>query len=163
MAMKTVVRLVHYPPCDFVPGAADDPSIAVCCAEHSDFGVFTLLFTDSAGLQVLDGDGSTWRSVQPPVPPVAIVNTGVLLQRLSNGHWKAVLHRVIAENREQTEVSRQSVVVFVNPRDDVVFDPIVSDGNERKFDAVSAEQYLQWRIDHSTGEQVDGLDPPVWT
>jgi len=45
------LRFLHCPPCDFDPGSAtgDTDKVALRLGEHTDFGMVTILFHDSAG------------------------------------------------------------------------------------------------------------------
>uniref|UniRef100_A0A7N0TST0 Fe2OG dioxygenase domain-containing protein n=1 Tax=Kalanchoe fedtschenkoi TaxID=63787 RepID=A0A7N0TST0_KALFE len=68
------------------------------------------------GLQLLK-DGQ-WVDV-PPVQHSIVINLGDQLEVITNGPYKSVLHRVIA----QTDGNRMSLASFYNPGDDAVIHP----------------------------------------
>lgn len=94
------LRLVHYP---WQPDAEDAPGIGA----HTDYECFTLLHATAPGLEVMNGAGR-WIEA-PPMPGAFIVNTGDMLELLSNGEFVATSHRV---RRVQEE--RYSFPLFFN-------------------------------------------------
>ena len=99
---------------------------------HCDSGMFTLLLSDGQpGLQVcLDKSANAgarvWLVVEPPPPRHFIVNLGQVLERWSNGMYKAVMHRVMLDGANE----RLSVPFFYDPNLDLVLEPLVQ--NEGK-------------------------------
>ncbi|KAK7364294.1 hypothetical protein VNO80_12846 [Phaseolus coccineus] len=88
--------LFHYYP------ACPEPELTMGTTRHSDPDFLTILLQDHiGGLQVLSHNG--WVDV-PPVPEALVVNIGDLLQLISNGRFKSVEHRVLA-NRIGPRVS----------------------------------------------------------
>ncbi|KAK6232518.1 hypothetical protein SCA6_002591 [Theobroma cacao] len=63
------------------------------------------------GLFVRSNQGDNWIHV-PPIKGSIVINVGDSLQTMSNGSYRSVEHRVVA-NRSK---SRISVPIFVNPR-----------------------------------------------
>jgi isopenicillin N synthase-like dioxygenase len=94
------LRLIHYP---WQPDAQDAPGIGA----HTDYECFTLLHATAPGLEVLNGEGR-WIEA-PPVPGAFIVNTGDMLELLSNGMFVATSHRVRRVREE-----RYSFPLFFN-------------------------------------------------
>lgn len=84
------LRLLHY------DATESKPSEGVLGAgAHTDYGMMTLLLTDSQpGLQVLIKD--SWVDV-PPRPGALIVNLGDMLERWTNGKFRSALHRVVSQ------------------------------------------------------------------
>jgi isopenicillin N synthase-like dioxygenase len=79
-------RIFHYPP---AVGEVDE---GWGVAEHTDYGLLTMLAQDqSGGLQVKGPDG--WVDV-PPVPGALVCNIGDMLQSLTNGAYRSTAHRV---------------------------------------------------------------------
>ena len=78
-------RIFRYP-----PRPADDDGWGV--AEHTDYGLLTILATDGApGLQVRGAAG--WLDV-PTVPDAFVVNLGDMLDRMTGGRYRSTPHRV---------------------------------------------------------------------
>ncbi|KDP37330.1 hypothetical protein JCGZ_06784 [Jatropha curcas] len=85
------------------------PDLTVGITAHTDPGVVTVLLQDEiGGLQVKYGDG--WVDVKP-VHGALIINVGDFLQIVSNGKYKSVQHRVLANSCKEP---RTSVVEFFN-------------------------------------------------
>jgi isopenicillin N synthase-like dioxygenase len=114
---STLNRAIRYPP---MSQAAD--GTAVWAAEHADINLITALPRASArGLQVRTADG--WVDAVPPEGRV-ILNTGIMLERLTNGLIPSGWHRVVADPSEPGE--RLSVVQFCHPSGWTVLDPIAA-------------------------------------
>ena len=107
----SILRVLHYPP---VPD--DAPPGAVRSAAHEDINFLTMLVAaKGAGLQLLDRDGS-WLPVETE-PRNLIVDSGDMLERLTNGVIPSTTHRVV--NPEGPNVSRYSMPFFMHPSSDV--------------------------------------------
>lgn len=118
-----LTRAVHYPPMSSAPGAEH-----VWAAEHRDINLITALPRATAkGLEVMTEDG--WIAAAPPDDHV-IINTGIMLDRISNGVIPAGVHRVVADPDEVG--GRISVVQFCHPTPWTVLAPLPT--------CVSAEQ-----------------------
>jgi len=95
-------RIFHYP-----PGDVGSDSWGV--AEHTDYGLLTLLAQDdSGGLQVRSGEH--WIDV-PADPGVIVCNIGDMLDRLTEGRYRSTPHRV----RNTTGRGRLSFPFFFDP------------------------------------------------
>merc|ERR1711924_242452 len=93
------------------------------CTEHTDYGVLTLQHCNSPGLEAhIDGK---WQPVCPP-PGATVAFAGDMLERLTNGRTKALLHRVCMDppsspsdsrptNVLHRPVVRQSHIIFLQP------------------------------------------------
>lgn len=153
MAKRTVIRLNHYPSCTYRAGAEDDFTAPLRVGEHTDFGLFTLLFPGGPGLQiqVRDEHGrDKWVSTGVPQAPGAIVNTGAMLARWTNDFWTATNHRVMAESERQASTSRYSIVLFINPRGDTMIQADASflkSGEKAKYAPITADKYLSMRLE----------------
>ncbi|CAI9756636.1 unnamed protein product [Fraxinus pennsylvanica] len=104
-------KVSNYPPCP-------QPDLIKGLREHTDAGGIILLFQDDkvSGLQLLkDGE---WVDV-PPMRHSIVINIGDQLEVITNGKYKSVLHRVIA----QTDGNRMSLASFYNPGSDAVIYP----------------------------------------
>ncbi|XP_031384128.1 1-aminocyclopropane-1-carboxylate oxidase [Punica granatum] len=104
-------KVGNYPPCP-------KPDLIKGLRAHTDAGGIILLFQDDkvSGLQLLK-DGK-WVDV-PPMRHSIVVNLGDQLEVITNGRYKSVLHRVVA----QTDGNRMSVASFYNPGSDAVIYP----------------------------------------
>ncbi|XP_059285301.1 1-aminocyclopropane-1-carboxylate oxidase 3 [Lycium ferocissimum] len=104
-------KVSNYPPCP-------KPDLIKGLRAHTDAGGIILLFQDDkvSGLQLLK-DGQ-WIDV-PPMRHSIVVNLGDQLEVITNGKYKSVMHRVIA----QTDGTRMSLASFYNPGNDAVIYP----------------------------------------
>jgi isopenicillin N synthase-like dioxygenase len=85
----SVIRVLHYPP---VPEGAHPASIRA--AAHEDINLMTLLSEATApGLELLQRDGR-WRPVRAFGGQI-VVDTGDMMQHVTNGLFKATTHRVV--------------------------------------------------------------------
>ena len=139
---NTILRVLHYPALgeDVMEGA-------VRSAQHEDINFITLLVGASAdGLEVMDHDGG-WIAVEGNHEHI-IVDSGDMLQNLTNGLFKAVTHRVI--NPPDATSDRYSMPMFTHPRDDVDLTPrpefIERTGGEVLYPSISAGEYLRRRL-----------------
>ena len=84
--------------------------VALGCETHVDSGIFTILYQDKrGGLQVQNRKNKTWHDV-PFNKDALIVNTGLALQFLSKGKFKATNHRVL-----WNKTKRMSIPFFFEP------------------------------------------------
>lgn len=96
-------RIFRYPP---VPAGDDGWGVA----EHTDYGLLTILRQDAlGGLEVRAVDGS-WIAA-PPLPGSFVVNVGDMLERLTGGRWRSTPHRV----RNTSGGDRLSFPFFFDP------------------------------------------------
>ena len=95
-------RIFRYPP---RPAATDGWGVA----EHTDYGLLTLLLQDdSGGLEVRTPTG--WVAA-PPVPDSFVCNLGDMLERLTGGRYRSTPHRV----RNTGGHDRLSFPFFLDP------------------------------------------------
>jgi isopenicillin N synthase-like dioxygenase len=133
----TLTRAIRYPPMNAVPneGAYE------WAGQHGDINLITALPRATApGLQVkVDGE---WVDAVAPEGQV-IINTGIMLERLTNGQIPIGWHRVVAAPGYTGE--RQSVVQFCHPRPWTVLAPVPScctPEHPQRFAAVTAADAL---------------------
>ncbi len=130
----TLSRAIRYPPMSEAPEGPGGPH--VWAAPHGDINLVTALPRATAkGLEVRvgDGDAATWVSVAPPAGSV-VVNSGLMLERISNGRIPAGLHRVVADPGEDS--GRLSVVQFLHPTPWTQLAPLAS--------CVTADRPQRW-------------------
>ncbi|MEB3306912.1 MAG: 2-oxoglutarate and iron-dependent oxygenase domain-containing protein [Cyanobacteriota bacterium] len=113
----TLSRAIHYPPMRLAPGGGH-----LWAAAHADINLITALpRATAAGLQVRVNDD--WVDAVAPEGQV-IINSGLMLERLSNGRIPSGWHRVMAP--EGCSTSRLSVVQFCHPRPSTLLSPLAS-------------------------------------
>ena len=84
--------------------------VALGCETHVDSGIFTVLYQDKkGGLQVQNRNNKKWYDV-PFNRNALIVNTGLALEFLSKGKFKATNHRVL-----WNKTKRMSIPFFFEP------------------------------------------------
>ena len=137
-------RMFRYPP--HPEGAADRWGVA----EHSDYGLLTLLAHDGTpGLQVKVGD--TWTSVDPD-PDLIICNIGDMLDRLTGGRYRSTPHRV----RNAGGNDRISLPFFLAPAWTASVEPL-SLGGEWATPADRAERWDRADLSTVSGPYGDWL------
>jgi isopenicillin N synthase-like dioxygenase len=97
-------RIFHYPP---EPSGRRAGGWGV--AEHTDYGLLTILLQDAAGgLEVRAADG--WRAA-PPIADSFVCNLGDMLERMTAGRYRSTPHRVL----NTSGVGRLSFPFFFDP------------------------------------------------
>lgn len=139
---NTIMRIIHYPPLD-----SSTPEGAVRSAAHEDINFITLLMTaTAAGLQVMDHDG-TWIDVEGNHEQI-IVDSGDMIQNLTNGLFKSTTHRVV--NPGDSTQRRFSMPMFVHPRNEIDLTPrseyIEQTTGLQDFPSITAGEYLHQRL-----------------
>lgn len=113
----TLTRAIRYPPMTQAPGEQH-----VWAGSHGDINLITALPRATApGLQVLVDD--QWVDAVAPEGQV-IINTGMMLERITNGVIPTGIHRVVAAPGYEGE--RYSVVQFCHPTPWTLLTPLAS-------------------------------------
>ena len=113
----TLSRALRYPPMAQAPDQGH-----LWAAAHADINLITALPRSTAsGLQVRVND--LWVDAVAPDGEV-IINSGLMLEQLSNGRIPSGWHRVTAP--EGCSTSRLSVVQFCHPRPSTLLSPLAS-------------------------------------
>ncbi len=133
---STLSRAIRYPPMTSAPDQRH-----VWAGSHADINLITALPRATApGLQVETEHG--WVDARPP-PGQAIVNTGMMLEHISNGVIPAGIHRVVASPGQQSE--RYSVVQFCHPTPWTVLAPVatcITEENPQRFAPIESGDRL---------------------
>ena len=110
--LKTLstLRFNYYPNQTKPVEISQQDGAALGCETHVDSGVFTILYQDKkGGLQVQNRNTKKWHNV-PFNKKALIVNTGLALEYLSKGKFKATNHRVL-----WNKTKRMSIPFFFEP------------------------------------------------
>ena len=110
--LKTLstLRFNYYPNQSKPVEISKQDSVALGCETHVDSGIFTILYQDKkGGLQVQNRKNKKWYNVSFNKNAL-IVNTGLALQFLSKGKFKATNHRVLWNKSK-----RMSIPFFFEP------------------------------------------------
>jgi isopenicillin N synthase-like dioxygenase len=141
-------RAFHYPP---VPEGAEGWGVA----EHTDYGLLTLLAQDaSGGLEVRGPDGG-WIEV-PARPEALVCNIGDMLDRLTGGRYRSTPHRVRPTGADR---GRLSFPLFLDPSWDAVVEPLPLEGPAPDDDAAS--RWDGTSLQHLSGAYGDYLTAKV--
>jgi isopenicillin N synthase-like dioxygenase len=139
----TLTRAIHYPPMDLAPSEEH-----IWAGEHGDINLITALPRATArGLQVKIDEG--WIDAVAPAG-MAIINTGMMLEHLTNGVIPPGIHRVVAEPGQSGD--RYSVVQFCHPTPWTILSPLatcVTVEHPQKFAPIEAGDKLDevlWQI-----------------
>jgi isopenicillin N synthase-like dioxygenase len=132
-------RIFHYPP------SAATESDRWGVAEHTDYGLLTVLAQDHlGGLEVAARDGS-WIRVEPQ-PAMFVCNLGDMLERLTAGRYRSTPHRV----RNTSGRGRVSFPYFFDPSWDATVPKHVL--SESRSDEPHDPERARW----------DGADVLAW-
>ena len=139
---STILRVIHYPPISPHATPASQRS-----APHEDINLITLLCeATTPGLELLKPDGE-WLPIHTG-PGQIIVDTGDMLQSLSNGLLRSTTHRVINPNNNRDR--RFSMPFFVHPRPEFDLTPLPNcvgrTTGTARFPSQTAAQYLHQRL-----------------
>jgi len=125
------LKINYYPPCP-------QPDLVNGLRPHSDGNMLTVLLDDGVdGLQVRKDE--QWFTVAP-VPGALIINIGDLLQIVSNGKYKSVEHRAVAN----ANMNRMSIVMFFHPESDVligVAPEVIDEAHPSLYKTIKAGDY----------------------
>ena len=112
--------------------------VALGCETHVDSGIFTILYQDKkGGLQVQNRKNNKWYDV-PFNKNALIINTGLALQFLSKGKFKATNHRVL-----WNKARRISIPFFFEPSYDFKMNKSFLNGTlKSKDNSIFFEKFL---------------------
>jgi isopenicillin N synthase-like dioxygenase len=136
---NSILRPIHYPPID--PRA---PKNAVRSAAHEDINLITVMVGGTtSGLELLDRDGK-WMPVHNNEKQL-VVDSGDMLQVLTNGIIPATTHRVV--NPTDFNSTRYSMPFFVHPNPDTMLTCVPScRGTGEKYAPINSHQWLMQRL-----------------
>lgn len=135
---STLSRAIHYPA---MASAPDAPH--VWAGEHADINLITALPRATApGLQVKLKDEGRWIDAVAPAGR-AIINTGLMLEVITNGVVAPGIHRVVAAPGQDGD--RYSVVQFCHPTPWTILSPVatcVTPEHPQRFAPIAAADAL---------------------
>ncbi|MBS0520679.1 MAG: isopenicillin N synthase family oxygenase [Proteobacteria bacterium] len=139
---QSTLRLLHYFAVDPARGGSADLWRA---GAHTDFDCLTLLFQQpgQGGLQVCPGkdrEARLWTPIEP-AEGVITCNIGDMLMRWSDDQLQSTFHRVKTPAPDEYQGARYSLAFFCQANRDAVIE-----GPARKYEPMTAEDYLTWRI-----------------
>tara|TARA_B100001175_G_scaffold207250_1_gene175912 strand:- start:284 stop:1255 length:972 start_codon:yes stop_codon:yes gene_type:complete len=106
----STLRFNYYPNQTKPVEISKQDGVALGCETHVDSGIFTVLYQDKkGGLQVQNRKNKKWYNV-PFNKNALIVNTGLALEYLTKGKFKATNHRVL-----WNKTKRMSIPFFFEP------------------------------------------------
>jgi len=117
--LKTLstLRFNYYPNQPKPVEISKQDGVALGCETHVDSGIFTILYQDKkGGLQVQNRKNKKWYNI-PFNKNALVVNTGLALEHLSKGKFKATNHRVL-----WNKTKRMSIPFFFEPSYDFKMD-----------------------------------------
>tara|TARA_B100000029_G_C17571720_1_gene956829 strand:- start:1439 stop:2419 length:981 start_codon:yes stop_codon:yes gene_type:complete len=131
------LRILNYPPYERDRGEKVGDGIGA----HIDYGFLTMLLQDEVGgLEVKNADNEWVKA--PKIPGTFIINIGHMIQRWTNDHYKATVHRVIPPN----DAMRVSLPFFFEPNFDTIVVPLekfCSDKNPAKYEPFHFGDYVE--------------------
>lgn len=176
---QSTLRFLHYPPCSIpavdnnTPGGSycsQSAAPAIRCGEHTDFGIFTFLVLAPGapeGLQVKpvqggevrgvpDELGGDWSHVVVPQDGSvgAVVNTGALLARWTNDHWRATAHRVVVPDAVAAAAHRYSIAAFFHPDAGALVEvhpDFVPIGERPRYPPIIGREFLSMKLKEARG------------
>jgi isopenicillin N synthase-like dioxygenase len=136
---NSILRQIHYPPVH-----KDAPKNSVRAAAHEDINLITVMVgATTSGLELLDRDGK-WLPINTTDKQL-VVDTGDMLQVLTNGILPATTHRVV--NPANFNDTRYSMPFFVHPNPDTMLNCIPScRGTGEKYESVNSHLWLMQRL-----------------
>ncbi|HWJ60524.1 MAG TPA: 2-oxoglutarate and iron-dependent oxygenase domain-containing protein [Acidimicrobiales bacterium] len=135
---STLSRAIHYPAMGSAPDAPH-----VWAGEHADINLITALPRATArGLEVKLKDEGRWIDAVAPEDG-AIINTGLMLEIITNGVITPGIHRVVADADQPGD--RYSVVQFCHPTPWTILSPVatcVTPEHPQRFAPIAAADAL---------------------
>jgi isopenicillin N synthase-like dioxygenase len=121
---------------------------------HTDYGLLTILATQShqPGLEIFYN--STWIPVTPQDPSWLIINLGDSLQRLSNNKLHSTLHRVVIT---ETHHYRYSIPFFYEPNNETMIsclEQFISEDHPPQYEPIKYGDYLSWKYELTNTEKI---------
>ena len=134
----STLRFNYYPNQNKPVEISKQDGVALGCETHVDSGVFTVLYQDKkGGLQVQNRKNKKWYDVAFNKKAL-IVNTGLALEYLSKGKFKATNHRVL-----WNKTKRMSVPFFFEPSYDFKMHPSFLNSKKNNKKGIFFQDFLK--------------------
>ncbi len=134
----STLRFNYYPKQNKPVEISKQDGVALGCETHVDSGVFTVLYQDKkGGLQVQNRKNKKWYDVAFNKNAL-VVNTGLALEYLSKGKFKATNHRVL-----WNKTKRMSVPFFFEPSYDFKMHPSFLNGLKSYKKGIFFQNFLK--------------------
>ena len=134
----STLRFNYYPNQNKPVEISKQDGVALGCETHVDSGVFTVLYQDKkGGLQVQNRKNKKWYDVKFNKNAL-IVNTGLALEYLSKGKFKATNHRVL-----WNKTKRMSVPFFFEPSYDFRMHPSFLNSKKNNKKGIFFQDFLK--------------------
>ena len=134
----STLRFNYYPNQNKPVEISKQDGVALGCETHVDSGVFTVLYQDKkGGLQVQNRKNKKWYDVAFNKNAL-IVNTGLALEYLSKGKFKATNHRVL-----WNKTKRMSVPFFFEPSYDFRMHPSFLNSKKNNKKGIFFQDFLK--------------------
>jgi isopenicillin N synthase-like dioxygenase len=134
----STLRFNYYPNQTKPVEISKQDGVALGCETHVDSGIFTVLYQDKkGGLQVQNRKNKKWYDVAFNKNAL-IVNTGLALEYLSKGKFKATNHRVL-----WNKTKRMSVPFFFEPSYDFRMHPSFLNGKKGNKKGLFFQNFLK--------------------
>lgn len=134
--LEYMLKINYYPPCP-------RPDLALGVPPHTDMSAITLLVPNEVpGLQICKG--GQWYDVDY-IPDAIIIHIGDQIEIMSNGKYKALLHRTTVD-KDRTRISWP---VFLEPPLDLTLGPIsklIAEENPAKYKSKSYRDYVYCKL-----------------
>lgn len=131
-----MMALNYYPPCQDAGGA-------VCCAPHTDYTLLTALLANEQGLEYLDRESGSWRPA-PAGSSTLLVHVGNYLEVLSNGLYRAALHRVVSYPGVAARVSVASLPSFAMEESVEVAEELVEESHQPLYRGSTLSEFIDF-------------------
>ncbi|KAL4348068.1 hypothetical protein GQ457_17G020260 [Hibiscus cannabinus] len=127
------IKMNHYPPCA-------EASKVLGASPHSDSSALTILLhaNEVEGLQIKRNQ--KWVPVKP-IPGAFTVNIGDVIEIMSNGEYKSVLHRAVVNGDKE----RLSIAAFHNQKLGTQVGPFVKT-NKPLYKTIPVEEFRRWKM-----------------
>ncbi|KMS96524.1 hypothetical protein BVRB_8g202170 [Beta vulgaris subsp. vulgaris] len=142
--IEYLLKINYYPPCP-------RPDLALGVPAHSDMSAITLLVpNDVPGLQICKDD--RWYNVNY-VPNAIVIHIGDQIEIMSNGKYKAVMHRTTVSK----DKTRFSWPVFLEPPLEQIVGPIsklINKQNPARFTSQKYRDYSSYKYNNISQQKI---------